>query len=55
MSFAAKEILESMENNILRLYMEDEGYSVFRNRLLDYLPELYTHLMDLYGDRSDLE
>lgn len=53
MSFAAKEILERIENNILRLYMEDEGYSVFRARLLDYLPGLYAHLMDLYGDRSD--
>ena len=53
MNFTTEEILERIENNILRHYIEDEGYSVFRARLLDYLPGLYAHLMDLYGDRSD--
>ncbi|MCK5673851.1 MAG: amylosucrase, partial [Spirochaetales bacterium] len=53
MNFTTEEILKHVENNILRPCIGDEGYSAFRTRLLKFLPGLYTHLKDLYGDRSD--
>ena len=53
MNFTTDEILERIEKNVLRQYMSNKGYSDFRKRLSDYFPGLYTHLMDLYGDRSD--
>lgn len=53
MTFSDTEILSRIEKNVLGSYRNKKGYPFFRARLSEYFPGLFTHLLDLYGERAD--
>jgi amylosucrase len=53
MTFSNTEILNRIEKNVLKPYMEKPGYNDFYGRLKNHFPFLFENLMKLYGESPD--